>query len=193
MRGRSSSDREYIEGIIKGNSKIVRSFYSRNKPIIVSYVLQRGGMYHDVEDVMQQAMMVFYEKVSLKGFSQMSTIDNFYLGICKNVWLQQLASRDRSCLKDIDVSSLQLMGESEIDEDLYARRLRLYYQCFRKLSQQCQNIIKMRQERIPYVAIVKELNLGNANNASSKKNYCQKKLENLIKTHNSYRDLKDEE
>jgi len=85
-----AKNQEVIEGIRRNNSRVLNSFQAKNLPYVRKMILSNSGVEEDVEDIMQEAMIFLYEKVTVSDLELSSSIHHYFYGVCKNMWRNRL-------------------------------------------------------------------------------------------------------
>lgn len=73
-------------------NKALRVLYGYQKPII-QYIKSNQGNKQDAEDIFQEALAFFCEKVVAENFKPTSSINTYLYGVCKNLWRNQLRKK----------------------------------------------------------------------------------------------------
>jgi RNA polymerase sigma factor (sigma-70 family) len=187
------SDQEYIVGIRSKERIVINSFCSENLEAITNYVVKKGGTTTDADDIMQEGMLILFVNVRKEDFSLSCKLRTYFFAICKNTWLSLYKSRKNEKTLYERMLSLLAEEEPEIDTSIEERRLNLYLTCFVLLSPECQQIIKLRLQKIPYDEISDQLKIVSIGAVRNRKYICEEKLNNLMKNHKDYKNLSNEE
>jgi len=83
-------NQQIIAGIIAGDRVVIKSFYKRNLPYVRHYLKQYQGSTEDVQDIFQEAMILLSRKLKIDQLEIQQSIHNYFIGICKNLWKNQL-------------------------------------------------------------------------------------------------------
>tara|TARA_B100000809_G_C15055134_1_gene500395 strand:- start:684 stop:1208 length:525 start_codon:yes stop_codon:yes gene_type:complete len=70
----------------------LRYLYTYQKPVI-NYIKINQGNKQDAEDVFQEALVLFCEKVTSENFKPTSSINTYLYGVCKNLWRNHLRKK----------------------------------------------------------------------------------------------------
>ena len=65
------------------------ALYKKAFPLVARYVARMGGSIEAAQDVFQDALVIYYEKVAARQGSTPVNEKAYLLGIAKNLWLQQ--------------------------------------------------------------------------------------------------------
>lgn len=98
---KTKTETAIIEGIIAGDETILKSFYHQNLPNVKSYILKQGGSVQDTEDIFQDAMLLLYLKLRSNKEKINTTVNGFFHGICKYLWLNHTRKQRKWNMSDI--------------------------------------------------------------------------------------------
>ncbi|WP_298311011.1 sigma-70 family RNA polymerase sigma factor [uncultured Aquimarina sp.] len=88
-----TNNQKVVEGIIAGDSKVLKAFYKRNLPPVRRLILKYNGTTEDVEDIFQEALVLLYHKLRAGDMELHKFIHTYFIGICKNMWRNQLRKK----------------------------------------------------------------------------------------------------
>ncbi|WP_299894462.1 sigma-70 family RNA polymerase sigma factor [uncultured Aquimarina sp.] len=129
------SDQEMREGIISGNEIIIRWFYQKNFPIVKNYILLNGGCLEDTEDVFQDALLLLYLKLRNPELKIRSPIQNYFYGVCRNMWLKRANRNKKLLFMDLWNSCYLQYEDSAIIEQIFQKeRKQLFHAYFTNLQ-----------------------------------------------------------
>ncbi len=111
----SIKNKQIIEGIIKGDRKTLTSFSKKNFPFVKKYILQTKGTIEDVQDVFQDALLLLYRKLHSGELEIQLSINSYFIGICINLWRNQLRRQQILEYKEIPVETIEDRTISVID------------------------------------------------------------------------------
>ncbi len=81
--------------LLTDREKTLTRLYARTYPMVLHYVKQHGGTEEDAQDLLQDAMIVFYEKTVLDQLTLTASVSTYLMGICKNRWRREFEKRNR--------------------------------------------------------------------------------------------------
>lgn len=119
--------------IYEGKIDEVVKYLYQDVKIVTKFVKQNSGDGSDANDVFQEAMVIFCQKVTNTGFELTSDIKTYFISICKNVWFNELRKRKKS----FDASLLNETVYDEIEE----RKFQEAEVAFDKLSDSCKKLL----------------------------------------------------
>ena len=63
--------------------------YQQAFPLVAKYISQRGGTLEEAKDVFHDALIIYYERVVVKGFVPDTSDQAYLMGIAKYRWIRQ--------------------------------------------------------------------------------------------------------
>ena len=91
----STTDDALIAAIRRGEERALSQLYQAHWPMVSHFVLQNSGTEADAQDVYQEGVMVFYEKVRDNSLELSCQIKTYLYAVCRRLWLKRLTSRSR--------------------------------------------------------------------------------------------------
>ncbi|MFM7765815.1 MAG: RNA polymerase sigma factor, partial [Sphingomonadales bacterium] len=85
-----SKDHELLDRIRSGDRSALVNIYKSQYSMIRSYVIKNQGREEDAEDLLQDALIVLWQKVQQGNFVLSSKLSTYMMAICKNLWLKRL-------------------------------------------------------------------------------------------------------
>lgn len=131
---KNKEDQRVLEGIIAGDEVIIKAFYRRNYGYIKEMILQNKGCQEDIEDVIQDALMLIFQKLKSDNLRLYSSLQPYFYGICKNIWKNRLRKKQRLLMDDVILRRSRQTGDSIIDAIESNERENLYRKHFAALS-----------------------------------------------------------
>src|SRR5713101_3008474 len=116
-----NSDSRILDLIRKGDEEALVILYNSNRKAIISFVTRNSGFHDDAEDMLQEALIVLWERVRSGKFEYAAKLNTFIYGTVKNMWARQLARKRKEIQSSVDpdmnpsgeVSVLDQLIESE--------------------------------------------------------------------------------
>jgi len=175
------SDRIVLQRIKERDQRILGELYLRYEKMINNYILRNGGSNEDAQDMLQESIIVLWEKGKSKDFNLSSKLSTFLMAVVKNKWLSILRKNmriDKSADTSNDFESDDDFSE-KLEEDELSNRIK---EAMGKLKEICRKLLLLYyydERSMEDIAI--ELGLANPNVAKSKKYQCKKTLSAIIK------------
>ena len=175
------SDKEIIKRIQANDRTILGEIYLSNEHSIASYIKKNGGDSSDVQDLIQEAIIILWQKINAGQFELTAKISTYLFAIAKNKWMAE--SRRR---KKYDHNILNIEQKAGTDNSLNAminsEQKHMITQALEKLDSPCKELLLLfyfEERKMADIAGI--LNFANSDVAKAKKYQCKKALEKLLK------------
>lgn len=189
MKKASDAVDPYIQALLNRDAKGIERIYTDFGGPIAAFVRKNGGNTTDAKDIMQDALLIIWNKASAPDFVLTSSFYSYLLGICRNLWLRKRKKKDNNTVTLSAVEGYK--DESSFIEAFEQKeRQQLFMLHFSRLGDRCQLILRLFFQGKSMDAIAKSLQIENAHAARNQKYRCQKKLENAILNDPSYNEVK---
>lgn len=197
------SSAEIIEGFRKNDEEIINFTYKHCFVAILDFVRKNRGSDVDAEDVMQEAMILFYRKCKKSSFDNEHQLLAFIVYTGKYIWNNRLKN-DKKANSPISLEYINFDRIPELSEEMheqeqirndekkYLARKKIYKACYLKLNTDCRKIIALTIEGKNNEEIKTAMNFANDNITIEKKRRCKQKLLDLISIHPKYKELNNE-
>jgi len=174
------SDQVIIELIKNGRqSKALDKLY-KIYPAVKKHVIDYGGTKADAEDIFQEGLMIFIEKINEPDFKLSSSISTFLFGICKNLNREN----SRRTRKIVDDEPEQEDEDIIIDIEDFLKKERKYQaldEVLLKVDKKCLKMLKMfYYQKLSMRVIASKLGFKSETSAKTQKYKCLEKARNLI-------------
>ena len=185
----SAADAALIAAIRAGDERALAQLYRLHWPMVSHFVLQNSGSEDDAQDVYQEGVMVFYEKVREGSLELSCQIKTYIYAVCRRLWLKRLTSKSRFGVRLLDdeehSSSLAALPAGAADDLREAEeregRFALMEQTLAQLGEPCRSLLegfylldKSMQD------LTAEFGYTNADNAKNQKYKCLVRLKKLF-------------
>lgn len=149
------------------------NLYKSAFPAVAKYVGRLGGNFDEAKDVFQDALVVYYEKIS----TQPSALNNdtaYLVGIAKNLWLK----RYRQSAQNISLTDLDMPADEQEESPSNNRLMRF----LNKAGQKCMELLKsFYYDQQPLQEIAEEFGYSGVRSATVQKYKCLEKVRETIK------------
>lgn len=175
-------DARILDMIRRGDEKGLALLFEDARRQVIGYVLAHHGSQEDAEDLLQDALIILWERVRSGRYEYKARLATFLLGIVKNRWLRVLADRRREPLAPVDADP---PDETEaVDETIAGEeRIAVVRRAMERMDGMCRRVLLMFYwEERSMEEIAEILGFSNAATAKSKKYQCKKALERLIRS-----------
>jgi len=147
----------------------------------MSYILHNSGTPDDAEDMLQDALIVLWERVRSGRFEYAARLETFIVATVRNMWLRRLARKKRE-LPAAAASGEPASGESSpLEEIIESEEVELVQRALGKLGDQCRKLLVFYYwDELSMEEIASRLGFLNADTVKSKKYQCKKELQRII-------------
>lgn len=174
-------EKELLNRIQSNDRTVLGELFVRYERLVSSYVTSHGGDEADAEDMLQEAIIVLWQKVCAGNFELTSKLGTYILAIAKNKWRAEVRKRSR-----FDKGALSIAtpdgNPSSLDDVLEAERLETLRRALEAINPVCKQLLMLfyfEERRLQDIATV--LGFANADVAKSKKYQCKKALESVLR------------
>jgi RNA polymerase sigma factor (sigma-70 family) len=183
------TDDTLIAAIRGGDERALAHLYRLHWPMVSHFVLQNNGSEDDAQDVYQEGVMVFYEKVRDNSLELSCQIKTYLYAVCRRLWLKRLTSKSRFGVRLLDAEEHGSLLNTGAEDDLLAaeeqdRRFTTMSEALNHLGEPCRGLLegfylldKSMQD------LTAEFGYTNADNAKNQKYKCLVRLKKLFFTH----------
>ena len=183
----SAADTALIAAIQAGDERALAQLYRLHWPMVSHFVLQNSGSEDDAQDVYQEGVMVFYEKVRDGSLELSCQIKTYLYAVCRRLWLKRLTSKSRFGVRLLDDEELGTAtlptGAADDLREAEERegRFTTMEQALAQLGEPCRSLLegfylldKSMQD------LTAEFGYTNADNAKNQKYKCLVRLKKLF-------------
>jgi len=148
--------------------------YRNSYPIVREFIRNNSGEEADATDTFQDAMLVLYRNLNNGSFREESSINTYVFSICKNLWLKELAKRQK---RQINAEDLVID-----DQDMnYLVNVKVVGLLMNELKHDCREILIQYYFNRKSMAELKDLfNVNSIQAAKNKKMRCLSYLIKLV-------------
>lgn len=107
------TDTELIEGLAAGENAAIAEIYRLYQPILLKWMVSRGGEEIDAYDVFQEGILVLFEKAADPSFALTCKLSTYLFAVCKRIWFKKTQQRSNTSSLDIGKRT-----DEDNDEDL---------------------------------------------------------------------------
>ena len=183
------TDDALIAAIRGGDERALAHLYRLHWPMVSHFVLQNSGCEDDAQDVYQEGVMVFYEKVRDGSLELSCQIKTYLYAVCRRLWLKRLTSKSRFGVRLLDDEEHGPYLNTGAEDDVLAaeeqdRRFATMGEALNSLGEPCNSLLegfylldKSMQD------LTAEFGYTNADNAKNQKYKCLVRLKKLFFAH----------
>lgn len=175
------SDARILEMIRQGNEEALVTLYKANRRMVTSLVRHNSGTSDDAEDVLQEAVIVLWERVRAGRFDAAAKLSTFLFATARNIWLRRLARARREQPSDSIPDQMTDDALTQLDALIETEDTRTVQDALARLGEPCRTLLVLFYwEEASMEEIAARLGFANADTAKSKKYQCKKALEKLL-------------
>ena len=175
-----SSDAQILDQMRRGDEEALVTLYHTHRRSITGYVVKNNGTADDAEDMLQESLVILWERVRSGRFEHTAQLGTFLFGIAKNLWKRALARRRREppADKDTEVGDDAL---SVLDIMIGREETNFVLESLDKIGETCRRLLLLYYwEELSMEEIAVRMGFANATTAKSKKYQCKKALEQVL-------------
>ena len=166
---------------IRANDKnVLAELFIRYERLVISFIQNHGGDLNDAEDMLQEALIVFWQNAIKSDFKLTSKVSTYLIGVVKNKWKAELRKRNRLSENGIP----QMVADnnpSSLEKVLKKEQLDMIAGALNRINPNCKKLLLLFYfEERNLKDIAKTLHLANVNVAKAKKYQCKKALEEVL-------------
>lgn len=177
-----NTDARILDLIRKGDEEALVMLYEANRKMVASYVLRNNGTPDDVEDMLQEAVIVLWERIRTGNFEYTAKLSTFLYSTVKNMWLRKLARKRREVPLEDDPEQTADQEQSLLDSLIESEQARMVKEALEKIGEQCKRLLMLYYwEELSMEGIAAQMGFANADTVKSKKYQCKKALEKILK------------
>ncbi len=177
-----NTDAKILDLIRKGDDEGLVMLYKANRTPILTYVLRNSGTEADAEDLLQEALIVLWERIRTNRFEYNARLSTFIYATVKNMWRRRLARSRRESPADIEQDTGHIENATALDIMIESEEARRVHEALERLGEPCRTLlILFYWEDRSMEEIAAALHFANAETAKSKKYQCKKALQRLLK------------
>jgi RNA polymerase sigma factor (sigma-70 family) len=171
-----------IVNLIRDNkySPAMKSLYTY-LPVVKKFVLKNNGTRQEAEDIFQEGLVIFCNKVTKPNFILSASINTYLFSVCKLLWLDELKKKNKTIKNDfIELTDANLVDElnDDIDAD---KPIKKAQEAVMKLGEKCRELLELFYfKKLSMKEIAVKLGFASEKGAKNQKYRCiEKAKENL--------------
>ncbi len=177
-----NTDAKILDLIREGDDKGLVMLYEANRKPIRAYILRNSGTEDDADDLLQEALIVLWERIRTNRFEYKARLSTFIYATVKNMWRRRLARKHHESPADIEADTGRIESATALDIMVESEEARRVNEALDTLGEPCRTLlILFYWEERSMEEIAAALHFANAETAKSKKYQCKKALQKLLK------------
>ncbi|HTO15719.1 MAG TPA: sigma-70 family RNA polymerase sigma factor [Edaphocola sp.] len=183
------TDETLFDGLSNYDSHAIEEIYRLYQPMVLSWLVTRGGNEADAYDIFQEGLMVLFEKAQDKDFKLTSKLSTYLIAVCKRIWYKKTQQRDITSSFDEKLETDS--NENGIEFGQYDDGIQLHLEKeadFEKLEEAldvlgnpCSQLLKafyLENKTMQEIAL--QFDYTNAENAKTQKYKCLNRLKKIF-------------
>jgi len=149
--------------------------------MIVNLVCSNSGTEQEAKDIYQEAVIVFYEKVTQAQLALTCKIRTYIYAVCRRLWLKRLAEKKKYTGNIEETESFADIDNEMNEVEQKERQYRQMKEALDGLGDPCRSIIEdFYIKDLTMEAIGEKFGYTNADNAKNQKYKCLQRLKKLF-------------
>lgn len=182
------TDTELLQGLAAGDRTVVASLYKLYLPVLTKWIMSRGGLDSDADDVFQEALLVVYEKAKSPEFCLTCKLSTYLFAVSKRIWYKKLEQSAHLYNLDTEEGEGEQLFGAAYDEDVQEHwekeaQFAQLNQSLDQLGEPCAALLKafyIEKKNMQEIATV--FKYTNAENAKTQKYKCLTRLKKIFFT-----------
>jgi RNA polymerase sigma factor (sigma-70 family) len=142
-------------------------------PMVRSNVLKSGGSPQDAEDIFQESLIILCRNVRRPDFVLTSKLSTYLFGIARNIWNQELRSRQKPVPPEDPMTSDWVERE---------KRARLAEKILDELGERCKELLLLFYSGASIRKVTVRMGYTSENSAKNQKFKCLERARNQYKS-----------
>jgi RNA polymerase sigma factor (sigma-70 family) len=175
------ADALILDRIRSGDEEALVVLFESNRHPILSFVSKNSGSRDDADDLLQEALVILWERVRSGRFEHRSRLSTFIYAVARNLWSQRLRRKGHEVSAEIDPEEHPDLSPSVLEMMIEAEHVSTVRDALQKIGEQCRNLLLLFYwEELSMNEIAERLGFANAETAKAKKYQCKKSLEKVL-------------
>ena len=176
-----TGDAEILDRIRNGDEEVLVVLYQSNRKPILNLVSTNSGTRDDAEDMLQESLVVLWERVRAGRFEQNAKLSTFIYATARNLWFGRLRRKGREIPRDIDPEEHTDDALSALEGLVASEETAMVRDALGRIGEQCRKLLLLFYwEELSMEEIAGKLGFANAETAKAKKYQCKKALEKAL-------------
>lgn len=176
-----NADARLLDRIRKGDEAALVTLYDSNRRAITSFVTRNSGNRDDAEDMLQEALVILWERVRSGRFELTARLNTFIFATVKNMWMRRLSEQRRAVPLTPEMADGGDNAPDALEEMMMQEEAQRVRDALKILGEPCRRLLLLFYwEEQSMEEIAAALNFANADTVKSKKYQCKKALEKIL-------------
>ncbi len=174
-------DAHILDRMRQGEDDVLVILYEQNRAAVFSLVTRNNGSADDAEDVLQEAVIILWERVRSGRFEYAAKLSTFVYAVAKNVWSRKRMRKLREPASEIDENTSDPYEPTVLESMIHSERSEQIAAAMKQLGDPCRTLLILYYyEEKSQEEIAAQMGFANAATVKSKKYTCKKMLEKLL-------------
>jgi RNA polymerase sigma factor (sigma-70 family) len=174
-------DARILDLIRTGDEEALVTLYESNRKPIAAYVTRNNGTTEDAHDILQEALVILWERIRSGKFEYKAQLGTFIYGVAKNLWSHRLRQKKNLSSAEIDPEAHEDDSPSALENLIATERTTMVRDALQAIGEQCRKLLLLFYwEERPMEEIALQLGFANADTVKAKKYQCKKALEQVL-------------
>ena len=174
-------DKQFIQRIKADDRTVLGEIFMRYQKMIFHYIRQNGGNELDADDILQETIIVLWQKVNSQQFQLSSRLSTYLMAIAKNKWRAELRKKRKISAEEIPLNTGD-DNPSSLDKLISTEKIALVQKSLDMIPAICKKLLLLYYfEEKSMEEIARIMDFANTDVAKSKKYQCKKSLEEIIR------------
>ncbi len=179
-----TGDAEILVRIRNGDEEALVVLYESNRKPIRNLISKNSGTHDDAEDLLQESLIVLWERVRSGRFEQNAKLSTFLYATARNLWFGRLRHKARETSRELDPEEHRDNSPSALESLVATEETAMVRDALGKIGGQCRKLLLLFYwEEFSMEQIARQLGFANAETAKAKKYQCKKALEKALGAH----------
>jgi RNA polymerase sigma factor (sigma-70 family) len=177
-----NDDAKILDALRQGNEDALAELFHKNRRPITALVIRNKGTEDDAEDILQEALVVLWERIRSNSFEYQAKLSTFLYATAKNIWLRRLVRMRREIPATEETANIPTDALTPLESAEENERTAAIRTAMERLGNPCRDLLLLYYwEERSMEEIAGQLGFANADTVKSKKYQCKKALEHLLK------------
>jgi RNA polymerase sigma factor (sigma-70 family) len=181
------TEAQIIEGLHKGDEKVIKYLYQSYFPMVKFIVGQQHGTYEQSVEIFHESVLVLLMKLQRPEFRLQCAVKTYLFAVAKNLWLQNLERRSRHIPFQDKEDQIAHEEETPYEDDSFLKQ-RILQRQFLRLPPRCQRLIHLFLKGLSFDDLTREMGFKSKKYTIKRKYECMKKLQELVASDPEYED-----
>lgn len=174
LESRFMSDDNIIKAIKEGDESAIDVLYKKHFRMMAKLVIRNSGTEDAAKDIFQDALVIFWQKISSGDLVLTSKISTYLYSVCQNLWRKELVRKARESNEEVDSAVIV-----DYDQD---ERVNAIRSCVNQMGDTCKRVLSLYYfDGLSMNDIADKLGFANSNTAKTKKYKCKQELDRIVK------------